>query len=470
MRYLKQASLFPLTGWDASMTNTATDSAADNLDLLSDLVAAARKAGADAADAVLVDGTSVSVAWRLGKLETLERSEGADIGLRVLIGGRQAIVSSADRRKPALDELVERAVAMARTVPEDPYLGLADPDQLARSVPEIDLCDPAERTAEDLIEAAQAAEDAARAVPGVTNSEGAEASWSKSMVALVGTNGLARSYWMSHSSVSAVALAGEGPNKERDYDYSTAVYACDLESPETVGARAGERAVRRVGARRMRTARVPVVFDPRVARGLIGHLLGAINGASVARGTTFLHDFLGREVFAPHVTIVEDPHRPRGLRSKPVDAEGVANRRRNLIERGVLTTWLLDLRSARQLRMESTGHAARGTSGPPSPSATNVWMEPGSATPEELMADIAEGLYVTDLFGQGVNGVTGDYSRGCAGFRIENGRITHPVNEMTIAGNLKEMFRHLTPANDLELRYGTDAPTVRVDGMTVAGD
>ena len=446
-----------------------TDVAADSLTLLSDLVTAARKAGADAADAVLVDGTSVSVAWRLGALESLERSEGGDIGLRVLIGTRQAMVSSADRAPAALADLVERAVAMARTVPEDPFTGLADPSELATSIPEIDLCDPAERSAEDLIDAVRRAEDAARAVPGVTNSEGAEAGWGKSMVALVGTNGMSRAYWMSHSSVSAVALAGEGAAKERDYDFTSAVYWSDLESPEEIGRRAGDRAVARLNARRGRTARLPVVFDPRVSRGMIGHFLGGINGASVARGTSFLREAMDTAVFAPHVTIVEDPHRPRGLRSRPVDSEGIATTRRTLIDKGVLTTWLMDLRSARQLGLRSTGHASRGTSSPPSPSASNVWMEPGALSPQDLMADIKEGLYVTDLFGQGVNGVTGDYSRGCAGFWIENGRITHAVNETTIAGNLKTMFQALTPANDLKLRYGTDAPTVRIDGMTVAG-
>lgn len=438
--------------------------AADRLTLLSDLVAAARRAGADEADAVLADGTSLSVAWRLGALETLERSEGGDIGLRVLIGKRQAMVSSADRNKAALDDLVARAVAMARTVPEDPYAGLADPADLAPSLPEIDLCDPAEYTAERLIDAARRAEDAARAVPGVTNSEGAEAGWGKTLVACVGSNGMARAYWLSHASVSAVALAGEGAAKERDYDYTTAVYWSDLESPEAIGLRAGERAVARLGARRGRTARLPVVFDPRVSRGLVGNFLGAINGAAVARGTTFLRDSLEKSVFPGHVSIVEDPHRPRGLNSKPVDAEGIANRRRTLIDSGVLTTWLLDLRSARQLGLKSTGHARRS-----GPGATNVWMEPGPLSPAELMADITEGLYVTDLFGSGVNGVTGDYSRGCAGFWIRDGQITHAVNEMTIAGNLKTMFQALTPANDLTLRYGTDAPTVRIEGMTVAG-
>jgi len=446
------------------------DVVARNQSLLEDLIASAKKAGADAADAVMVDGESISVAWRLGKLETLDRAEGGDIGLRVFVGKRQAIVSSGDRRPEALADLVERAIAMARTVPEDPYAGLASPDQLARHLPDIDLYDPTELTADQLIEAAAAAEDAARAVKGVTNSEGAEASWGRSHVTVVGSNGFSHSYSRSSSGISAVVLAGDGESgMERDYEYTSAVYVEDLEDAAEIGRRAGERAVKRLGGRRVKTARVPVVYEPRVARGLIGHLLGAINGASVARGTSFLRDVLRTEVFAPGIDIIEDPHRPRGLKSKPVDAEGLPTQRRKLIDNGVLTTWLLDLHSARQLGMAPTGHAARGTSAPPSPSASNVWLAAGDVSAEDLIKDIDQGLYVVDLFGQGVNGVTGDYSRGCAGFWIENGEIAFPVNEMTVAGNLKDMFRHLTPASDLELRHGTDAPTVRIDGMTVAG-
>lgn len=447
-----------------------SDTSANTLSLLEDLIADARRAGADAADAILVDGQSVSVAWRLGKLETLERSEGGDIGLRVLIGRRQAIVSSGDRSREALSALVERAIAMAKAVPEDPYAGLADPDQLAPTMPDIDGDDPTELTADQLIAMASAAEDAARSVPGVTNSEGAEAAWGRSLVSVVASNGFAHSYWSSGSSLSAVALAGDGDSgMERDYDYTTAVYVADLEEAALIGRRAGERAVRRLGGRRIKTCRVPVIFDPRMARGIVGSLCGAINGASIARGTSFLKDALETEVFAPGISIIEDPHRARGLRSRPVDAEGIANRRRALIDNGVLTTWVMDLRSARQLGLTSTGHAARGTSSAPSPSVSNVWMEAGAQSPEEMIRDLKEGLLVVDLFGHGVNGVTGDYSRGAAGFWIENGEVTYPVNEVTIAGNLKEMFRSLTPASDLDLRHGTDAPSLRIDGMTVAG-
>ena len=440
------------------------------LNLLSDLIANARKSGADEADAIVADGTSLSITYRLGKQEQLERSEGGDVGLRVLIGKRQAIVSSADRSKEALRELVERAVAMARTVPEDEFCGLAAPDQLARSLPALDICDPGEQSAETLIEQARACEDAARAVKGVTNSDGASASWGLSSVAIVASNGFQRSWATSGSSLSVSVLAGTADGgMETDYDYSSAVYFADLRAPADIGKTAGERVVKKLGARKMPSQRVPIVFDPRVARGLVGTFLSAINGASVARGTTFLKGAMNTQLFAKGITITEDPHRHRGLRSKPCDAEGLANAKRDLIDAGVLTSWILDLRSARQLKLAPTGHASRGPGGPPSPSSTNVWLAPGKDTPAALMSDIKQGLYVTDMVGHGVNMVTGDYSRGAVGFWIENGALTFPVSEVTVAGNMKDMFKQLTPANDLDLRYGIDAPTVRIDGMTLAG-
>jgi PmbA protein len=439
------------------------------LDLLHDLVRRARHAGADAADAVLFEGTSLSHGRRLGKTEKLERSEGHDLGLRVFIGRQQAVVSSSDRAPKALDELVERVVLMARTVPEDPYCGIADPDEIAREWPKLDMLDPGEPSVEVLIERARAAEEAALAVEGVTNSEGAEAGWGRSTVALVASNGFAGTYSGSSSGVSASVIAGSGTGMERDYDYASAVYAGDLRDPAAIGKSAGERAVRRLGAKKMPTTRVPVVFDPRVARSFISALLGSISGPAIARGTSFLKDRLGQRIFPEAITIIDDPHRRRGLRSKPFDGEGVPNRRRAIIEEGVLTTWLLDLRSARQLGLHTTGHAARGTSSPPGPAATNVWIEPGAMTPKELIADIENGFYVTEMMGFGVNGVTGDYSRGAAGFWIDKGELAFPVSEMTVAGNLKDMFSRLVAADDLEFKAGTDAPTLRIDDLTVAG-
>lgn len=440
------------------------------LDLLSDLVSDARKAGAEAADAVLIDSASLSVGLRLGAMERLERAESGDVGLRVLIGKRQAFVSSSDRSKAALAQLVERAVAMARSIPEDPYCGLADPSELAREFPDLDVCDPDEPSAETLIDMVRAAEDSARAVPGVTNSEGAEAGWGRSGVAIVASNGFAHSYAVTSSSLSVSVLAGTNEQgMERDYDYSSAVFLADLREAEEIGFEAGRRAVRRLGARKVATRQVPVIFDPRVARGLVSSLAGAINGAGVARGTSFLKDKLGQAIFARGVRVVDDPHRKRGLRSRPCDGEGIATRRRAIVEDGVLTTWLLDLRSARQLGLSSTGHASRGTSSPPSPSASNFYLEAGHITPAEMIHDISEGFYVTDLSGQGVNGVTGDYSRGASGFWIKGGELVFPVNEVTVAGNLKDMFLNLTPASDLSLRHGIDAPTCRIDGLMVAG-
>ena len=443
----------------------------ESLNLLTDLIGDAKKAGADAADAILADGDSTTVTFRLGALEQLERSEGGDIGLRVLVGQKQAIVSSSDRSKEALSELVDRAVAMARTVPDDEHVGLADPDQLITELPDLDMCDPDDIATETLIDAANACEEAARAVDGVTNSEGAQASWGRSRIAIAASNGFHRAYESTGGSYSASVLAGDVQSgMETDYDYTSAVYAGDLRDPEAVGRTAGERTVRRLGARKIKSGKYPVVFEPRTARGLLHHFLGAINGSAVARGTTFLKDHMNSEVFASGITVIEDPHRTRGLRSKPCDAEGLPNRERKLIDAGVLTTWVLDLRSARKLGLQPTGHASRGPSSPPSPSTTNVNLVPGDATPEDLLKEIDEGVFITDAFGQGVNGVTGDYSRGVAGFWIEKGELAYPVNEITIASNLKDMFLALTPANDLELRYGIDSPTVRVDGMSVAGN
>jgi PmbA protein len=444
--------------------------ATDPLDLLGDLVSRARTAGAEAADAVLIDSVSLSVGMRLGALERLERSEGGDVGLRVLIGRRQAFVSSSDRSPAALSTLVERAVAMARLVPEDPYCGLADPGQVAHDVPDLDLADATEPVPEQLIDLAARAEDAARAPAGITNSEGADAAWGRSEIALVGSNGLAFRYAVTNSSLSVGVLAGDGAQGlDRDHDYTSAARYADLRRPEDVGAEAARRALRRLGSRKMPTCAVPVVFDPRVARGLISSLVGAINGASVARGTTFLKDKMGERIFAPGIRIVDDPHRRRGLRSRPCDGEGLPTRPIALIDDGILTTWLLDLRSARQLGLAPTGHASRSTGGPPSPSASNVHLDAGAITAAEMIGDIPDGFYVTDLFGQGVNLVTGDFSRGAAGLWIKGGELAFPVSEVTVAGTLPEMFRTLTPASDLERRFGIDAPTVRIDGLTIAG-
>jgi PmbA protein len=441
----------------------------DDLSLLGDLVARAKEAGADQADALLSEGVSLSHAQRLGRTEKLERSESFDLGLRVLVGKRQAIVSANDRDPKGFADLVSRAIDMAKAVPEDPYVGLAEPGQLARQWPELDLLDPAEPAPATLIEHAKTAEEAARAVPGVTNSEGAAASWGQARIVIVASNGFAATYAGSSHYIGASVIAGEGLGMETDSDYSSAVHAADLAAPAEIGRSAGTRAVSRLHARKVTTGKYPVLFDRRVSGGLLRHLIGAISGPSVARGTSFLKDKLGQPIFASGIRIVDDPHVRRGLRSKPFDAEGVANRRRDIVADGVLETWLLDLGSARQLGLTTTGHASRGMSSPPGPAPTNLWLERGALTREALIGDVRQGLLVTELMGMGVNGVTGDYSRGASGFWIENGAIAYPVHEITIAGNLKDMFRALVPASDLVFKTGIDAPTVRIDGMTVAG-
>ena len=441
----------------------------NDLDRLADLVAAAKRAGADAADALLVQNASLSVSRRLGRIEQLERAEGFDLGLRVFIGKRQAIVSATDPDPKGFATLAERAVAMAKVVPEDPFGGLPDRFDPPRDPGPLDLFDPAEPSAEDLIARAAAAEDAALAVKGITNSEGADAGWGRVRIALAMSNGFAGRYARSSHSLSCTALAGTGTAMERDYEWSSVVHLSDLDDPATIGRRAAEKTLARLNPVRAKTARIPVVYDPRVSASLLGHLTSAINGAAVARGTSFLRDAMGTQVLPKGMVMRDDPTRRRGLRSRPFDGEGMAGGPRALVDDGVLTSWVLDWRSARQLGLASTGHASRGTGGPPGPATTNLWLEPGAATPAALMADIAEGLYVTDLIGMGVNGVTGDYSRGAAGFMIRNGQLAEAVSEITIAGNLRQMFLAMVAANDLTFRRGSDAPTIRVDGMTLAG-
>ncbi len=439
------------------------------LDRLTDLVALAQRKGADAADAVFVRSVGMAQSVRLGQPERREREENQDIGLRLMIGKRQASASSADLTPKALEALVERVIAMAKAVPEDPYIGLAEPEQLAKDFPDLDLEDPVEPSPDELSERALACEEAARAVAGITNSEGGDASWSRSELALAASNGFAGAYARSGHFVSVAVIAGSGDGMERDYDYSSALHLEDLRDPEEVGRKAGERTVKRLKARKMKTVKVPVVYDPRVSGSLIGHLAGAINGSAIARGTSFLKSKLGKQILPEAISIYDSPFRTRGRRSRPFDAEGLAGAERAMIDKGVLTGWFLDLGTARQLGLESSGNATRGTGGPPSPSATNLFIPPGEKTPEALIGEIEQGFYVTEMMGRGVNEVTGDYSRGAAGFWIERGEIAFPVSGLTIAGNLLEMYPTLTAANDLEFRTGTDAPTLRIEGLTVAG-
>ncbi|KAB2876111.1 MAG: TldD/PmbA family protein [Pseudorhodoplanes sp.] len=438
-------------------------------DLAENLVRAARTAGADAADVVAVRSVSFAVQVREGEVEESERSEGDDIGLRVFVGKCQAVVSTNDIAGSRASALAERAVAMARVAPEDPYAGLADADRLSRTHPDLDLVDPEIPSLADLETIARTAEDAALAVKGVTKSGGASASGGIGGMVLVTSHGFKGAYLSSRHGLSMMAIAGEGTHMERDYEFSSALHRPDLEPADQVGRLAGERTVKRLNPRKVATQKVPIIFDPRVAGSLIGHLASAANGAAVARKSSFLRDRMGERLFAPGIRIVDDPLRKRGLRSHPFDGEGVGGRAMAVVDDGVLRSWFLDSATARELGLATTGHAHRGVSSAPSPGPSNLHLEPGPLTPQALIAETGNGLYVTDLIGMGVNLVTGDYSRGAAGFWIENGEITYPVSEVTIAGHLSEIFRTLTPANDLTFRYGTNAPTLRVEGLTIAG-
>lgn len=444
-----------------------------SLALIAHCIEQAKKQGADAADAVLFVSENTSCRSRMGKPETIERAENKDLGLRVLVKGKKgmksAIVSSNDFSPETLNELVSRAVAMAKIAPEDAHTALADESLLAKKIPALELADDTLPDEKTLRRAAGEAEEAALKVKGVTNSEGADATASASEVFLATSHGFQGHYRTTSYSVSASIIAGKDTEMETDFDYSVARRHADLKSAAMVGKSAAERAVAKLNPRKAKTCQVPVVFEPRVARGLLGSFAGAINGAQVARGTSFLKDKLNTQVFAKGVQVLDDPLIKRGVSSHPFDAEGVSCRKLAVVEDGVLTTWILDTRSARQLKMHTTGHATRGTSSPPRPSTTNFYMAAGKISPEALMADIKDGFYVTEAFGMGVNDVTGDYSQGAAGFWIENGKLTYAVSGITIAGNMKDMFLNVTPASDLEMQYGTNAPTLRIEGMTIAG-
>ena len=442
-------------------------------DLTAALLDAARKAGADAADAIAVDGTSNSVSVRAGALEQAERSEGVEIGLRVLIGQRQACVSASDTSAATMAQMAERAVAMAREAPEDPHIGLADPSQLARDRDASGLAlaeDAPEPEAAALQDAALRAEAVALSVAGVSQVQSASAGYTRNRIHIAATNGFEGGYTRTSHGLSCVAISGSGTGMERDYDYDSRIHRADLRSAEEIGRLAGERAVERAGARRPKTGAFPVLYDERIASGLIGHLLMATNGSSIARGSSFLRGKLGEQVLPAGISLIEDPLQPRKPSSRPFDAEGLPTARRAIVEDGVLQGWTLDLATARQLGMESTANARRGAGSPPSPGLSNVEMTQGTASREELLREMGTGLLVTSLIGSTINPNTGDYSRGASGFWVENGEIAYPVNECTIAGNLLDMYRRITPANDARLHESRVVPSLLVEGLTLAGD
>jgi PmbA protein len=435
-------------------------------DRVTALVEAAKRAGADAADAVAVRGRSNGVSVRLGKVESTESSESEDVSLRVFVGRRVASVSATAASNS--QALAERAVAMAKVSPEDPYQGLADAALLVKTPRDLDLFDATEVSTEQLKNDALAAEEVALAVKGVANSGGSGASAGLGGLVLATSHGFVGQYVASRFSRSASVIAGEGTGMERDYDYSSRQHFSDLDTPEAIGRKAGERAVRRLGARKAATGSVSVVFDPRVARGIAGHLAGAINGASVARKTSFLRDMMGKQVAAAAITASDEPLRVRGQSSRPFDGEGVEGEKLLMVENGILNHWFLSTSAARELGLITNGRGSRNGSSV-SPSSTNFAIEPGERTPEDLIGSLKSGFYVTEVFGQGVNMITGEYSRGASGFWIENGQLAYPVSEVTIASNLKTMFLNMVPASDLDRDFGTAAPTLLIEGMTLAG-
>jgi PmbA protein len=437
--------------------------------LLQDVVAAALRAGADAAEAVGAERQSLSVTVRLDELEEVEREESRDLGLRVFVGGRHATVSGSDISAEARAKLVERAVAMARLAPEDPYAGLAPPDRLARSVPDLDIYDPTEVGAETLEDQARKAEAAARAVQGVTNTDGGSASWSSGVWRLVTSGGFSGLHKASSFSLSTSAIAGEGAAMERGGEGRSVRHRSDLPDEAAIGAEAGRRAVDRLGARKIDSRTAPVIFENRLAASLISPMISAISGSSICRGNSFLKDRLGQQLFPDDVTIYDDPHRRRGLGSSPFDDEGVANQRNDIIDKGVLTTWLLNTATARQLGLETTGHASRGLAGPPGVSPSNLTVAPGSRSLAQLMADAGEGLLVTSMFGPSLNPNTGDWSIGVSGSWFENGEAAYPVTEITVAGNLIDIYSRLVVGSDLEIRGSTNSPSLLVDGLAIAG-
>jgi PmbA protein len=437
---------------------------------LHDLVRSALAAGADAAEAVGAERSALSVSVRLGELEEVEREESRDLGLRVFVGQRQAVVSGSDISPGARAKLIERAVAMARLAPEDPYAGFAPEDRLAKGpLPDLDLLDPTERSPETLEALARASEDAARAVDGVKNSEGGSASWSTSGWSFVTSHGFEGRHRASGFSLSASVIAGEGSGMERGGEGRSTRHAEDLPAPESIGGEAGRRAVAKLGPRKLDSRTAPVIFENRVALSVLSPFIGAIAGPAVARGVSFLKDRLGASVFAPGVNITDTPHRRRGLGSAPFDDEGVATRKMALVEDGRLTTWLLNSPAARQLGLESTGHASRGLAGPPGVNTHNLTLEPGAESRESLMKAAGAGLLVTSMFGPSLNANTGDWSAGVSGFWFEDGEIAYPVNEITVAANLIELYARLAPASDLEIRGAANSPSLLVDALAIAG-
>lgn len=442
-------------------------------ELTETLIGIALQAGADAADAVAEQGSATSIDVRKGALEAAERSEGVEIGLRVLVGQKQACVSASDTREETMRDMAARAVAMAREAPEDPYIGLADSDALARDwdIDALQLADPTpEPPARALQEDACAAEAAALATAGISQVQMANAQYGHHVVHLQASNGFSGGYARTDRSISCVAIAGEGTGMERDYCGEARVFQADLPAADQIGRIAAERTLERLNPRKPKTGQFPVLFDERIASSLVGHILVAINGSSVARGSSWLRDSMGEQILPKGLSLHSDPHRPRIAGSRPFDAEGLATQPLDLIADGVLQSWVLDLGTARQLGTQSNAHARRGPGGPPQPGSGNMALTQGNRSRDDLIADMGTGLLVTSLIGSSINPTTGDYSRGASGFWVENGQIAYPVNECTLAGNLHQMLKTIQPANDARMHLSRNVPSLLIEGLTIAGE
>ena len=440
------------------------------LDTAAQAVDPARRAGATSADALAIQSTDINAGIRHGVPETIERAESRGVGIRVFVGHGSATLSTSELTKASLEELAAKAVAIAKAAPPDEFAGLADASLMATATPDLDLADASDPSMEQLQSRARETEETGRATPGITNSEGADAGFGRSHVALANSHGFSGSYQSTRHSLSLSLIAGSGADMQRDYDYSLTIHEADLTAPATIGAEAARRTLERMHPRKVASQSATIFFEPRVARALLGALAGAINGSAIARGTSFLKHDLGKQIFSRDIQIIDDPLRQRGLASHAWDAEGVAAKKRHFIENGTLTSWVLDSRSARQLGMHTTGHASRGLSGPPSPGTTNLYIAPSTTSPQQMLQQFGTGLYVTETIGHGTNLLTGDYSVGASGFWIENGQRAFPVSEVTIAGNLRDIFAQLIVADDLTFRYATNTPTIAVPAMTIAGN
>ena len=433
------------------------------------LIKKSKKAGAEDVDVVYVENTNIDVGCRLKKIEKLERSESNDLGLRFIKNKKQVIVSSNDLSNKSLEELVYKASNMVKAVPKDPYCSIAEKKDLIKKIPNLNILENKEPSINSLKNKVIEAEKAGLNVNGVTNSEGSEIGWNKSKIHLFNSNGLNVNYQSSNYSIYVVLIAGKGTSMEREYEFASSVSEKDLIKPSIVGKKAGEKAVKRLKPRKIKTSKIPVIFSPRVANSFLRYLSSSINGNSIARGTSFLKKKLNKKIFSENINIVDNPLKKGGLQSKPFDGEGLETKKTEIVKNGELKTWILDLSTAKQLKLKSTGHASRGISSPPSPNPTNLYFEPGDSAPKNLIGNIKKGIYLTELMGSSVNLINGDYSRGGSGFWIDKGEITYPINEITIADNLNEMFKRIILADDLEFKQGLNSPTMLIENMTVAG-